>query len=649
MPTAAEVLLASWLSGWTPDPRLTVSSWSAARRVLDSKSSAEAGSWLNERTPYLVEIMDALSVHSPYREVIFMKGSQIGGSEAGYNWIGYIIEHAPAPTLCVLPSVDMARVISQQRIAPMIAACPTLAARVSEERSRSAANSTFAKMFPGGVLFLTGANSSKGLRSRPVRNLFCDEVDDYPGDVDNQGDPIALAQKRQSNFAGRKAFFASTPTTRGVSNIERLFLLSDQRRYFVPCPHCGHFDWIRWENIRWERDPDRPETARLMCVACEKLIEEGFKTQMLAGGQWRPTAPANQRVRPDVAGFHLSGLYSPLGWRSWAECVEEFLRAKGDPFALKVFVNTVLGETFEQRAVSAEPGSVLARAEAYPDGVDVPHGVGVLVASVDVQDNRLEVKVKGFGAGEESWLIAHEQIFEDPGKLTAWDLLDATLRTKYRHASGREVGISSVAIDSGGHFTEQVYRFCAARLRRRIFPIRGGKEIGKPLVGKPTFSNRYRVPLFTLCVNTGKEIVFSRLRIEKPDAASGPRPGYMHFPLWIGAEYAAQLTAERAVWKHFKGRPSKQVWIQTRERNEALDLEVYALAALYVLGSAFRRSLPERAARLSRPHSPAPSGAPLRPPAAGVRGNAPPRPVAPRLPELPPLAPRPSGWLDGFR
>jgi phage terminase large subunit GpA-like protein len=515
-----------------------------------------------------------------------MAGSQVGKTESLNNTMGYIIHHVPGPILFVEPTVELARAESKQRLSPMIAETPALRALVKEARSRDSGNTTLMKEFPGGILAITGANSAKGLSRMPARYLFLDEVDRYPGNVDEEGDPVSLAEKRTATFPRRKIMMTSTPTVKGVSRIEKEFLASDQRRYFVACPHCGHFDWIRWENIRWEEA--RPETAKLACVACERLIDERYKALMLAGGEWRPTAKSTGRT----VGFHLSALYSPLGWKSWSECVSEFLEAKEDPFRLQAWVNTVLGETWEERGDSLDADSLVGRLESYV--AEVPAGVGILVAAVDVQGDRLEAQVKGYGAGEESWLIAFHQVHGDPVHESTWLELDKFLTQEFVHESGRKVKVSCVTVDSGGHHTEEVYKFCRARLHRRVFAVRGGNEKGKPVVPKrPTTHNRYHAKLFTLCVDTAKDIILSRLRIRTKG------PGYCHLPDWVDVEYLEQLTAEKAIWKWLRNRGRVREWIKLRERNEALDLEVYCLAALHILGQPVIRSLPERAARLT--------------------------------------------------
>jgi phage terminase large subunit GpA-like protein len=571
---------------------LTVSQWADEHRMLSSEASAEPGQWRTARVPYMRAIMDALSPSDPTERIVVMKGAQLAGTEAILNALGYLIHLAPGPALLVQPTVEIAQRFSKQRLTPMIDATPALRERVKEARSRDSGNTILVKQFPGGIVIITGANSAAGLRSMPIRYLECDEVDEYPGDVEGQGEPISLAEKRTSTFSNRKVLLVSTPTLKGLSRIEAEFTNSDQRRYSICCPFCGHWDWIRWPQIRWEEG--HPQTAHLICVQCQGVIEERRKSELLASGQWRATAKGDGHT----AGFHLSGLYSPLGWVSWERIVREFLKAdaaakRGDFTLLKTWVNTRLGETWEERGETVEPDTLLARAERYP--AEVPTGVGVLVASVDVQGDRLEAQVMGFGAGEESWLIAWQQFPGDPASDRLWWELDRFLNQTFTHESGQSIAITCATVDSGGHHTEQVYRFCKTRLARRVFAIRGGSERGRPVVDRPTQNNRYRTPLFTLCVDTAKETIGARLKIKTPG------PGYMHLPGWVDTEYVEQLTAEKKIHKYVKGKGSVPEWVKTRERNEALDLTVYSLAALYILGPTLLKGLAERAAQLALP------------------------------------------------
>lgn len=596
--TVAELCASAFGEGLAPEPLLTVSRWADEFRLLSSTASSEPGRWRTARTPYLREIMDCLSPSHPAERVVVMSGAQIGKTECGNNWIGYVIHRSPGPMLMVQPTVEIAKRVSKQRIAPMIEATPVLRDRVAESRSRDSGNTVQVKEFEGGLLIITGANSGAGLRSMPIRFLFMDEVDEYPGDVDGQGDPVALAEKRTATFARRKVFLTSTPTIKGLSRIEREYLDSDQLRFFLTCPECGHQDFLTWRDVahhRIEWEEGQPKTAHMVCSGCGAKVEERHKTEMLEGGEWRATAPGDGHT----VGFHLSALYSPLGWKSWAQCATEFLKVKEDPFRLKTWVNTVLGETWEERGDSVAAASLITRLEKFP--AEVPTGVGVLVAAVDVQADRLEAVVKGYGVGEESWLVAFTQLHGDPAREPVWHDLDRFLAQEFTHESGQKLEVEWTVVDSGGAHTEHVYRYAKARQGRRVFPIKGGSIAGRPLVERPSDHNRYRVKLFVLCVDTGKDIVMSRLR------STAPGPGYLHLPDWVDEEYLAQLTAEKAIRKYVKGRGAVREWVKLRERNEALDLEVYALAALYIGGQSLLRSLDERAARFARPVSELPA------------------------------------------
>lgn len=585
-------------SGIKLEQELTVSQWADQYRYLSPIASSEPGRWRTSRVPYIRDIMDALSPKSPFERVVMMGGAQVAKTEAGNNWLGHIIHCTPGPVLYVEPTLDMVKKVSRQRITPMIESSPVLSSLVSEPRARDSSNTVLTKEFRGGLLVLTGANSAASLRSMPIRFLFCDEVDEYPGDVGGQGDPVSLAEKRTATFSRRKVLLTSTPTIRGVSRIEREYLASDRRRYFIPCPECGHMDFLQWSlggwygnegahhHMVWEgRDV---ESIRMCCSGCGCLIHERHKTQMLARGEWRPTATASNSK---TVGFHVSSLYSPHGWKSWPQCLREFLDSKDDVFKLKTWVNTVLGETWEEAGDRLDAGGLKARLESYP--ADVPDGVGVLVAAVDVQDDRLEAAIYGFGHGEEMWLIAFEQVMGSPKSEDTWRRLDAFLFQRFERANGKTMAVERACVDTGGHHTEEAYRYCAARLSRGVYPIKGGNMTGRPLVERPSMRNKYRLPLFVLCVDTGKDMLFGRLQVKKRGE------GYVHLPAWTDDEFLEQLTSERSVRQYVRGRGSVRKWQKIRERNEALDLTVYAIAALHLCGQAFIKSLGARASALA--------------------------------------------------
>jgi phage terminase large subunit GpA-like protein len=359
--TGDQNLLGAWAEGVTPDADLTVSEWADQYRMLASRASAEPGRYRTSRTPYMREIMDALSPSHTAQRVVFMKAAQVGATEAGNNMIGFVIAHAPGPMLAVQPTVELAKRNSRQRIDPLIEESAVLRDKVRPSRSRDAGNTMLSKEFAGGILIMTGANSAVGLRSSPARYIFLDEVDAYPASADEEGDPVSLAEARSLTFAHRrKVFLVSTPTVKGVSRIEREFEASDQRRYFVPCPHCGVWQWLKFERLRW--DKGQPERAAYHCEAFDQSIAEHHKTAMLEAGQWRATADG---VDPTTVGYHLSALYSPVGWLSWAAIARKWEEAKGNEAALKTLKNTILGETWQESGEApvgkSDPKSPLAR------------------------------------------------------------------------------------------------------------------------------------------------------------------------------------------------------------------------------------------------------------------------------------------------
>tara|TARA_Y100000593_G_C4314566_1_gene340165 strand:+ start:535 stop:2397 length:1863 start_codon:yes stop_codon:yes gene_type:complete len=561
----------SYSEGLQLDADLSVSDFSDQYRVLPSKGSSEPGKWRTSRTPYLKEILDCLSPKSSVERVIFMKGSQLGGTEAGNCWISYIIAQAPAPTLVVQPTVELAKRWSVQRLAPTIAETPILRNAVSDPKARDSGNTQLVKEFKGGIIIATGANSAVGLRSMPCRYLMLDEVDAYPQDADGEGDPVSLAIKRTATFNRRKILQISTPTIKGISRIEREYNQSDARRYYVPCPFCGFEQHLQWSQIVWDKDKDEnhlPETAKYECESCNEHIPEHQKGEMLQKGKWKAT---NETKNSKVAGFHLNALYSPAGWKSWEDCVREFLESKDDRFILKTWTNTVLGEVFEEQGEGVEYEYIYARREDY--GYDpLPEKVCLLTAGVDTQDDRVCVEVVGWCEGEESYSLIYDEIYGDPGGTKVWDKLDDLLNISFNHPSGTKLTIASAFVDSGGHHTDSVYRYCAQRQFKRIFACKGLSTVGKPVTNKPTKIARSNSLLYPIGTDTAKEVIYSRLKIDEHGK------GYMHFPFTYEKEFFLMLTAEKVVTRYSKGFPKRE-WVKTRRRNESLDCRVYAFAS----------------------------------------------------------------------
>ena len=589
----ADDLLRSWHDGLRPDPDFTVSEWADAHRVLSQRGASEAGPWRTARTPYLREIMDCLSPTSPVERVVVMKGAQVGATECGNNWIGYVIHHAPGPMLAVLPTVEMAKRNSKQRIDPLIEDSPVLRGKVASARSRDSGNTVLSKEFPGGILVMTGANSAVGLRSMPVRFLFLDEVDAYPPSADDEGDPVALAEARTRTFSWRrKVFLVSTPTIKGQSVIERAFEATDQRRYFVPCPHCGHRQWLRFERLRW--DKGRPETAAYHCEACETPIAEHHKTRMLEQGEWRPMS---RSADPLTIGFHLSGLYSPVGWLSWERIARDWEAAQTSDEAKRSFINGVLGETWTDTGEAPDWQRLYDRREDWRRGT-VPMGGLFLTAGADVQKDRIEVSIWAWGRGLESWLVDHIVIDGGPGETETWAALTALLGETWPHAAGARLGLARLAIDTG-YEAPAVYAWARRQGVAQVLPVKGveGFNRAAPISG-PTYVDateggakiRRGARLWTVAVATFKSETYRYLRLDRPtddeiEVGVACPSGFVHLPRGVDAEWVKQLVAEQLVTVKTRRGFSRLEWQKVRERNEALDCRVYARAAAWIAGA----------------------------------------------------------------
>lgn len=580
-----DAITTGWAEGWLPDPDLALDEWADEHIVLTSESSSEPGRFRTSRTPYSRGPMRELSPTSTVERILYMASAQVGKSQSLLNWLGYVIHYTPAPTLVVQPTVDLAKRFSKQRVQPMIEACDVLRARVAEAKSRDSSNTQLSKEFPGGILVLTGANSAASLRSMPVRFLMLDEVDAYPVDIDGEGDPVSLAEKRTATFARRKILLTSTPTDEETSRIAKEYEASDKRRYFVPCPHCGEFQWLRWRDdaghyhLQW--DDGKPETAAYLCQHCGALIEERFKTQMLEAGEWRPTAKGDGKT----AGFQISALYSPLGWKSWGDIAREFLAARGSPELLKTFVNTVLGEPWKADFSKKLDRETLAGRCLMYKRFTVPRGALVAVAGVDVQDDRLAYVIRAFGRAEESWLVAHGELFGDTLAPAVWEQLDETLLKPIPIEGGGSLRVRIAFVDSGdGERTHTVYNWTRIRRARMIFPVKGLSTAGRPALGKPTkqdvkFDGKYiegGVELYPLGVDTIKALIVGRIMNANPEEN---RAQY-HWHDETTDQYFDELTAEKQKIKYRNGRPIRFWAKPDSARNEAFDCEVYAYAAL---------------------------------------------------------------------
>lgn len=616
MPSGRRLVLRSFAQGLRHAvmPRLKVSEWADKFRQLSKVSTNEHGQWSTSRTPYLREIMDTLSDDDPTQEVVFQKPTQIGGTETGNNWVGSHIHNGTGTMMIIMPTSSGAKKASKTRIGPMISDTPVLRSRVREAKSRDSGNTTLMKEFGNGtgLLIFAGANSANDLKSSPAGKLFLDEVEEYPDDVEGQGDPEELATKRADTFSRQKRFKCSTPTIAG-GRIDRAYQASDQRLFFVPCPHCRHdqvlkFDRLRWETRKvWERvDPTtgeaqvvEPDTAGAVerdtqelvdvwyqCAACDVPVHEHYKTQMLSAGHWVQQSPGPDRA----AGFKLNALYSPIGWFGWRKVVLAWLRAQKDTSGklLKTFTNTVLGEAYDEPGETIDEHFLKRRIEAWRIGEIVPSGALVLAAGCDVQGDRLEVRVWGYGRNQQSWYVDRLVIHGSPAVPETWTALERVLEKSWSHELGGKLQIIAMAIDaSDGNTTHFVRAFVRKwALTRRVIAVKGQAVPGKPLLGRPTDQDvswrgkiiKGGVKLWPMGSDTGKAAFYARLRIEEEG------PGYVHLPSGLPDEAFSQLTAEKLVTRYIRGHAKREWHLPAGRRNEDLDCRVMADAAAEFAG-----------------------------------------------------------------
>ena len=552
--------------------------------------------------------------------VTVMAATQLVKTEFLINVAGYFIHQDPAPILFVQPTQNAASSFSKERFAPTVDVSPALRELVYAPRARDSENTIAHKSYPGGSLDFVGANSPTDLASRPKRVILADEIDKYPLSAGSEGDPLKLAEERASTYKalGRAKFVRTcSPTVKGQSRIEREYLASDRRKLFLACPHCGHEQTLNWSHVRWDRNARGeavPESAQLACELCGVLWTERERIAALdaleyaPGHGWRQTREfvcCDEEQTPDQwdsagrarckqcgnrasygghAGFHVNKLYSKR--HRLPELVTEFLEAEGSPELLQKFTNTALAELWEpQYGETLDSSGLIARAELYgPD--DLPDEVAVITGFCDVQGDRLEVQLIGWGKDEEAWPFHYEVIHQDPSQPSAWRELDVLLADQFRTKTGRPLRISAFGIDTGGHHGSQVFAFARARKGRRVFACKG---VGgnRPIWVNQSTRSKLNDPLWLIGVDTAKDALYGRLKIEKPDPGMS-KPGFIHFPArdGFGPEYFEQLTSERRETRKRMGQPYT-VWVlPDGKRNEALDTFVGALAV--------RRSLPRR-------------------------------------------------------
>ncbi|TGE36876.1 phage terminase large subunit family protein [Desulfosporosinus fructosivorans] len=585
--------ISSALKNFRPPENLTVSEWADRERRLSPENSAEAGPWRTSRTPYLKEPMDAFT-DPRISKVVMVAAAQVGKSELELNIIGYIIDQDPGSILFVQPTLEDARKFSRLRVAPMIRDSKALKAKVSDIKTRDSGNTILQKSFPGGMLTITGSNSASALASTPARYILGDERDRWALSAGTEGDPWSLAEARQATFYNAKAIEVSTPTIKGSSNIEASFYQGTQEYWCHQCPECGEWHSIVFGNVKYDHEVVKIHNKKTyyvtitgwVCPSCGCISTEDIMRKQPA--KWIANNP--EAYSNGIRSFWLNAFSSP--WTPWSKIARKFLEASHNPTRLKVVVNTLLGELWEEKGEGIESEELVKRRERYD--CEVPNDVLVLTCGVDTQDNRLEYEIVGWGLEGESWGIQYGVIMGDPGQLTtitspsglkiqsAWDLLDAVLTKSYPRKDGQVLQIMTTCIDTGGHHTKTAYKFCKTREIRRVWAIKGQGASGTSFIHRPKHRNDDGVWLFNIGVDVGKDIITSNLQIQFEG------PGYCHFPTEAGKGYDQAyfdgLTAEHRVTRWIKGQ-AKIHWEKrtTGARNEPFDLRNYAAAALEIL------------------------------------------------------------------
>jgi phage terminase large subunit GpA-like protein len=573
-----------------PPPTLTVSQWADEYRYLSPVASAEPGKWSTARAEYQREIMDAICDPAVER-VIGMLSSQVGKTEVCLNIVGYFIDQDPTSILVLMPTLSTAESWSQDRLAPMLRDTPCLARSVNDPRTRFSGNTMLHKSFADGrgQISLAGANSAASLSMKPIRILLCDEVDRYPPSAGTEGAPISLATKRTATFWNRKVVEVSSPTNAGTSRIAESYEESDQRRHWVPCPHCGECQVLQFSQVKWDDSlqtiQEKAKTAHYHCVGCDMPWSDQERMAAVSQGEWRAGKSFN-----GTAGFWLNELSSP--WRTAAQTVSDFLHAKNDPEKLKAFVNTSLAQTWEVEGEVPDWERLVERREGFPMGV-VPHGALVLTCGIDNQDNRLEAYVWAWAPGLESWLIDHRVIVGSPAAEETWVELSAFLATEYPHADGgRPLRIHQIGLDVMGHHTATIYGHIRRLHDPRLLGLRGvdGRNRPSPVTGPSLIDMTFNgqklkggMKLWTVSVSVFKSDLYSRLWLTRGDGTGFP-PGWVHLSESLESEPIKQLVGEKLVKIKTSKGFIRSEWQKLRDRNEALDCAVYARAALSVLG-----------------------------------------------------------------
>lgn len=606
-PAIADLIRRTWCPAWQPPPRLAISEWAGRYRYLSAESSAEPGLWSNARAPHLIKPMDALSPYSDTERVVLKTSSQIGKSECILNFIGYIADLDPGPILAIQPNVTpMGEAFSKDRVKPMFRDSPTLAAKIGGAKGRTINQTITHLTFPSGHLTIAGANSPAGLASRPIRYLVCDELDRW--EMTKEGDPLLLARKRLQTFRARRAakeLIVSSPTYGDIGICAEYDRCTQAWQWHLTCQHCGVGQFPKLEHFAHTGDP---QSLRYVCASCGAEHPVTDEDTLKASGQWVCVRDGP----PESVGFWINQWASPFA--RWGDTLAEWLEAGTDPARRQAVVNTVFAEPWEGEGEKIEPHHLASRAEDW--GEHVPDGVQAITIGVDVQGDRLELEIIGWGARYESWSLGYEVLPGEPTSGEVWeDLLDL-YRQPWTKADGSTLRPLAMCVDSGA-YTQHVYAFVKRAKDRGVIPIKGVGGMERDALSGDRRQRLKRVaqrlrdgrPSEILGVDGIKRTIFHHL--SAPPGATG----YCHFPVGRSDEYYLQLTGERLMVQYHRGKRPERRWVPIHPAVEALDCRNYGYAALLLSGAELGRSLPAPLVPVipGQPVPPATSGPTPRP------------------------------------
>lgn len=580
--------LKSFAAGLKPEQILWVDEWSSKHAYIPRENGSEAGKYNLNRTPYARDVLRALSPQHPAKRVVVMGASQLLKTQVFLNWLMANIDAQPANFLALMPSGNLATRLSN-RISNTIKTTARVVDKVAKPRSRDARNTLDTKEFDGGTLYITTAGSAKNLAEIPARYVYGDEVDRWETSVEGEGDPIKLVEARTSTY-GKKAkiYYSSSPTIEGQSKIKELYDRGTRHVYEVPCPHCGEYHTLMQENMKWTAAALTVKKAWFVCQECGGEIHEQHKTAMLKSGRYVQTN--FDEWDGETWSYHISALNAPLGWVSWADLAGEYLQAqelvkKNDFEALQVYTNTRLALTYNAGASATTSDKLKLRAEDYRLRL-VSAKALVLTCAVDVQGDRLEAMIVGWGRDGECWVVDYHVVAGSPVDHDTWKALDKYISTPVLHVNGGEVKIQATLIDTGGNATQDVYNYVRGKKRFNVLAIKGASTRGKPVIAtRPALVDlrvngkvdKKGVELWSIGSDTAKQYLWERWHLT--DGA-----GAMHFSKDLSDSFFKGLTSELRTVVYRKGKAVVDWQPVKGVRNEPLDLSVYNLAAAYYLG-----------------------------------------------------------------